>query len=527
MRKVFGARRFIWGMLLSLVSAVAFLSYFAGTRYVAAVAAVDETLAVQVAIDGTLSLLKDAETGERGYLLTGDEQFLEPYRAARDGLPLQLANLESVARADVIQAEHARKLSDLALSEQTFIERVVALRRDGQGDQVSELVQSGKGKQLMDAIRAESSAMWVREQTTLMQRRAQANTAELLATWGVGFGALLSIVLAALSYVRTSSDMRTLQRAAGQLRASEEHFRLLTENTGDLVRLLDPKGQVTYVSPSVRQLLGFDVDEFQALAARTLMHPDELQIASAILYNIETGTLNSGVSTYRLRHKDGDYRWFEVFWTVLRDADGSVNSIHTVGRDVTERRLHDERIAARAEQLRTQSLRDELTKLYNRRGFLQVAGEAYALALRDGASAALIFIDLNGMKAINDELGHDVGDAALRDAAEVIQEALRPTDIAARLGGDEFVAFARDFTLGDLSALRGRVRALADQREALRARSNPDSSYRLSMSVGAAFATVGAVTTLEQLIEQADAAMYEQKRARRDRGGISIVPPMA
>jgi diguanylate cyclase (GGDEF)-like protein len=122
------------------------------------------------------------------------------------------------------------------------------------------------------------------------------------------------------------------------------------------------------------------------------------------------------------------------------------------------------------------------------------------------------------MKRINDEQGHDVGDAALRDAASVLLAAHNESDVVARLGGDEFVVFALDFSPSELEPLRLRLRELSDIETKRSAR-----PYRLSMSVGAAF-TPGSATSLEQLLDDADAAMYAQKNARRLAGGISIAP---
>ena len=126
------------------------------------------------------------------------------------------------------------------------------------------------------------------------------------------------------------------------------------------------------------------------------------------------------------------------------------------------------------------------------------------------------------MKRINDELGHDVGDLALVDTAELLLANLRPTDVVARLGGDEFVAFAADFTPRDLERLRARLREQADVRVVERER-----SFRLSMSVGAAYMLPGSARSLGELLDDADAAMYEQKNARRAAGGVSVPPAPA
>jgi diguanylate cyclase (GGDEF)-like protein/PAS domain S-box-containing protein len=520
MASLLKTKRVVWGIIFALVTAVAALSYSSGSRYLAAARAVEQALAAQAAIDSALSLLKDAETGQRGFILTGDEQFLVPYDAARAGMPQRMAELRHISGGDAQQVPRIRQLERLVGEKLAFTEDTIRLRREGDLTAAMNLIRSGRGRQIMDAIRVECSAMAQREQQVLQGRRQQAAAAQSLATWGVGVGTALTILLAFLSLLTVHRDVQTLQRTAEELAAGEEHFRLLTENTSDLVGLLDPEGKTLYVSPSVERLLGYKVEEFLALPAKNLMHPNDRAAAVSLLADVAAGRIGSGISTYRLRSKAGEYRFFEVRWTVQRDSSGVAASIHTTGRDVTERVQANDLLLAQAEQLRSLSLRDELTKLYNRRGFMEVASQAQSLAARDNRPAALIFIDLNGMKRINDELGHDAGDDALVDAASVLGKALRESDVLARLGGDEFVAFALDFTALDLDGLRLRMRALADERTKERAR-----PYRLSMSVGAAFGEAGSRKALGDLLEEADAAMYQQKRARQAAGNVSTPPP--
>jgi diguanylate cyclase (GGDEF)-like protein/PAS domain S-box-containing protein len=519
MASLLKTKRVVWGVIFALVTAVAALSYSSGARYLAAARAVEQALAAQAAIDGTLSMLKDAETGQRGFILTGDDQFLAPYDAARSGLPRRMAELWRISGGDTQQIPRLRRLERLVGEKLAFTEDTVRLRRDGELTAAMDLIRGGGGRQIMDAIRVESSAMGQREQEILQGRRQKAATAQSLATWGVGVGTALTILLALLSLLTVHRDVQTLQQTAEELAASEEHFRLLTENTSDLVGLLDPEGKTVYVSPSVERLLGYKVDEFLALPAENLMHPDDRATAVSVLADVAAGRVSGGISTYRLRNRAGEYRFFEVRWSVQRASSGAAASIHTTGRDVTERVEADELLLAQADQLRALSLRDELTKLYNRRGFMEVASQAQSLAARDNRPAALIFIDLNGMKRINDELGHDAGDDALVDAAIVLGRALRESDVLARLGGDEFVAFVLDFTALDLEGLRMRVRALADNQTNEHGR-----PYRLSMSVGAAYSEAGSRRPLPDLLEEADVAMYRQKRARHAAGDVSIPP---
>ncbi len=512
-------KRLVWGAILLLVTIVAGFVYAAGTRYLAAMVAVEQTLAVQSSIEGVLSQLKDAETGGRGFLLAADEQFLEPFHAARRGVPAHLSELERSVASDAPQRARLQRLRQLTDEKFAHVQNVIHLHRSGDTDRALLLVRRGDGKHLMDAMRRVCSAMRAHEQQRLLERRSEAERAQTTAAWALSLGSLLTIALAGLSFATVNRDVKVLRGTAEELAESEEHFRLLAENTSDLVRLLDPSGRATYVSPSVQRLLGYTPEEFLATPLEALVHPDELADTESILADVRAGRLGGGVTTYRLRNKDGEYRYFEVRWAVLRDDARRLVGLHTTGHDVTERRLAEELLTVQAQTLRTMSLRDELTGLFNRRGFLEVATHALAQARRDDRAAALLFVDLNGMKRINDELGHDTGDSALMDAAYVLSAALGHSDVLARLGGDEFVAFVRDFGAAELEPLRAKIRDLCDERAA-----ELERPYRLSMSVGAAFAPVGDESTIEQLLERADMAMYEQKRARRAAGDVSLPP---
>jgi diguanylate cyclase (GGDEF)-like protein len=124
------------------------------------------------------------------------------------------------------------------------------------------------------------------------------------------------------------------------------------------------------------------------------------------------------------------------------------------------------------------------------------------------------------MKLINDLHGHEEGDRALRDTAALLKKACREVDVIARFGGDEFVIFALDFDRAGLEALQARVRAAI----ALLNRSG-DRPFQLSMSVGAAFFEPETPEGIDELLDRADREMYEQKRARKHNGGVSLMPP--
>ena len=180
-----------------------------------------------------------------------------------------------------------------------------------------------------------------------------------------------------------------------------------------------------------------------------------------------------------------------------------------LGRVVERERAHAE-LERHAKAVRELSMRDELTGLYNRRGFMDLGRQNLKLAARARRPAAVFFVDLNGMKAINDQRGHDQGDLALTDTARILTSAMRSSDIVARLGGDEFVVLALDADPTQLGAVRARIQAAVAAANATNGR-----PFHLSLSVGVALFDPSAPRTIEELVSDADRVMYQQKEARK------------
>ncbi len=172
-------------------------------------------------------------------------------------------------------------------------------------------------------------------------------------------------------------------------------------------------------------------------------------------------------------------------------------------RDISEHKLKQDR-------LRAMSMSDEMTGLHNRRGFLMLAEQHARVAQREGVSFAVVFLDVNGLKTINDTLGHDAGDQSIRSAAKVLRATLRDSDILSHLGGDEFVVLLVNTDPATHDAIAARLR------QGLIAHNAGEvPAQHLSLSIGISFFDPGRPLPIAELMVEADRLMYAEKRERR------------
>lgn len=277
-------------------------------------------------------------------------------------------------------------------------------------------------------------------------------------------------------------------------------LRLLADHGSDVAVRLGAEGEVRYVSGSVARVLGLPPEVVLGVPLASLVDPDDAEvIAGAIRRSSRVG---QAVAIVRARQSAPGDVWLEVAVRPLPDrGDGSEWVV--LARDVTDRvHLHQE--------VGELALRDPLTGLANRRLVHEVLAQAIARLARRRAMVAVAFLDLDGFKAVNDRLGHGVGDRVLVTVASRLAAAVRPADTLGRLGGDEFCAVCSDLEHGfDVSELAGRLeRACVVEVPAGVER------LRLGASVGVAVTTTAEVSA-SLLLARADEAMYERKRARR------------
>jgi diguanylate cyclase (GGDEF)-like protein/PAS domain S-box-containing protein len=280
--------------------------------------------------------------------------------------------------------------------------------------------------------------------------------------------------------------VRQRERAEQRLRTSEERFRTLTQHAADVITVADAQGRIDYVSPSVATVVGLPPERLVGTELAALVHPDDRAL-------VEDG--RERVTELRIRHADGSWRWHEAYVRDLRDVP-SVGGIVLNHRDITRRRQDRERLLYEASH-------DPLTGLLNRAALWRLLDES--LRRRQ---VALLYVDLDRFKHINDTMGHDAGDAVLTAFAGLLRRCVPASDAVARLGGDEFAVLLTGVRSADDATAVAR-RLIGELTEPLHI-SDRTVYARASVGVAVASANDDAGT----LMRHADLAMYSAKRRK-------------
>ena len=304
-----------------------------------------------------------------------------------------------------------------------------------------------------------------------------------------------------IELIGTLQDVTELRMAEEELRRSEERFRALVQNSLDVVSVVDAEATILYYSPSVEAVMGYKPEEFlgkNALEASPI-HPEDLpQVRDIFGYLVENPGVNYSMEM-RMRHADGSWRIIEATANNLLD-DPSVGGIVTNYRDITERKTFEK-------QLEHQAFHDTLTGLPNRTLLIDRLQHALSRIERHQTFIAVLFLDLDNFKVVNDSLGHQAGDELLVAVAKRLQECLRPADTLARLSGDEFVVLLEDISNeSEVTRLTERlIRHLQAPFEL-----EHQEEVHITASVGIAFG-VSDNNGPDDLLRKADVAMYRAK----------------
>jgi diguanylate cyclase (GGDEF)-like protein/PAS domain S-box-containing protein len=302
-----------------------------------------------------------------------------------------------------------------------------------------------------------------------------------------------------------------LQRLRRPPLEGEIYFEQLFNAAPEAIVVLDREDRVVRANPEFERMFGYTMEESRGRTINELIVPEEyrnsaygLTSAVAMGHQVEEETIR--------RRKDGSTLNVSILGTPIMAAGDQV-AVYGIYRDITAQKEAEE-------ALRRLSTTDELTGLFNRRGFFLVAEQQRRLAVRRKAELLMLYIDIDDFKLINDTWGHQEGDRVLADLAEMLRHCYRDSDILARvtgeeggllarMGGDEFVVLAVDAGEDGEQILTGRLRdRVAEYNVGCRDR------YQLSLSMGVVRVKPEPSLTIDSLLAAADKLMYEKKRER-------------
>jgi diguanylate cyclase (GGDEF)-like protein/PAS domain S-box-containing protein len=317
-------------------------------------------------------------------------------------------------------------------------------------------------------------------------------------------GAVTFLLLLALILAFFDGKLATLtSNEADALERSEERHRLLIESASDIIGILDGSGRFTYESSSALRVLGYQTAEIVGRRLTDFVAPDSVEEAQRFLTGLLEQPGSSASVELWLVHRSGDRRAFELGATNLLHAPSIAGFVVNL-RDITERT----QLLARLETL---SETDLLTDVLNRRGFNRLAEREFERARRAGEKLAVVMMDIDHFKQVNDRYGHAAGDLVLGKVAQVCSRGIRAGDLVGRTGGEEFTLLLAG---GSVEAARDIVNRLRMQIAACTV-----SATRGDVSVTASFGIAHAdpaTVDLTDAVHRADEALYEAKKAGRD-----------
>ena len=303
--------------------------------------------------------------------------------------------------------------------------------------------------------------------------------------------------------IRISEDITERKQAEDAVIKSRDFYRTLMNELPNPIRLADIEGKCDYFNRAWLDFTGRRPDLEIGDGWRESIHPDDREQFRK-LYESSLQELRPFMAEYRLRQRTGEYRWIVESGNPYEGIGGQFAGYISSCLDIHERK-------ALQETLETISISDDLTGLLNRRGFFTLAQQQIKVASRSKRRLILIYGDIDGLKAVNDSLGHAAGDLLLVETARLLREVFRESDIIARLGGDEFaVLLTEDSSTPDTAVILDRLR------QAIRLHNERSTGGPpISLSIGLQVHDPGSPNTFDRLISQADARMYEEKKIKK------------
>jgi diguanylate cyclase (GGDEF)-like protein/PAS domain S-box-containing protein len=312
-------------------------------------------------------------------------------------------------------------------------------------------------------------------------------------------------------YVSIRNDISLRKKAEEEARQSEEKYRVIAENCSDLIAVIDREGTFLYLSPSYQTLFGDDGIEMESGHLLQWVHEEDRELVANYLKQICAARNASSLLEFRVHTKSGRSLYLETKGNPILDPCGDVQNLVLVMRDVTERKQWEQTIFHLA-------YHDTLTDLPNRRLFVDRLRKEVYQAKRFQSQLAVMFLDVDRFKQINDSWGHEVGDVILAEIAKRIKQCLGSNDVVARLGGDEFTILLPHISgRHEVDQVAQKIRDRLEEPLEVNGR-----QHNLSCSMGiAVFPSDG--READELLKRADMALYFVKE--RGRNGFEFFHP--
>ncbi len=281
------------------------------------------------------------------------------------------------------------------------------------------------------------------------------------------------------------------------LKESEAKYRSLVDSTDDSIYLVDRDCKYLFVNEKHLSRLGLSKD----FLGKTYGEFHPLEDAKKFAETVDM-VCKSGESIQHEHRSYRDDRYFIRTLSPVKDAYGKVTAVTIVSKDITQLKMMEEKLHAL-------SITDDLTGLYNRRGFLVMAEQLLRLANRNKKGIFMLYADMDGLKMINDNFGHKEGDRALIETAKILKATYRNSDVIARIGGDEFTVIPVGTSSDNVDIIAARLQENLEKYNA-----EEKGAYKLSISAGIAYYDPENPCTIDELLREGDKIMYEQKKRR-------------
>lgn len=410
-------------------------------------------------------------------LLESEKRYRALFEGAGDAIFILEAEGENAGR--IVDANHAAaQMHGYTMTE------LLSLR-------ITDLDAPDSAKSIPDAIGKILGGEWVKAEITHRKKDGTLFPVEMSA--GLLSTSNHKFILA---FDRDITDRKMAEKT---LREREEEYRSLVESSEDSIYLVDRNYMYLFMNKKHLMRLGLTEYSFRGRRYGDIHSPEE---TGAFVSKVNS-VFETGKSVCHEHFSSRDGRYFLRTLSPVKDENGTTVAVTVISKDISE-------LKEMQEKLRALSLTDDLTGLYNRRGFFVLVDQLLKFARRQNKGLFMLYADMDNLKGINDSLGHKAGDLALIDAAIVLKETYRESDIIARIGGDEFVVVPIEGGKDNIELLTARM---GKNVEALNAKRG---DCRLSISFGASYYNPESPCTVDELLAEAEQKMYEQKRLKRN-----------